>query len=66
MKKLKNVLRVLKLIVVCVFIGLSVGMFGGIPIPQSSRKNERELVKIEMVERHSTATEMEVEEKENK
>ena len=65
MKKIKNALRILKLIVICVFIGLSVGLFGGLPFSQSSRKQEREQVKIEMVEKLNTINEIEIEEKEN-
>jgi|GEM_PF-4652007 len=66
MKKIKNALRILKLIVICVFIGLSVGFFGGLPVPQSSRKHEREQVKIEMVEKLNTISEIEIDERENK
>lgn len=50
MKKLKKALKMLALVSLIILASLGIGMAGGIPIPFSDKRREKQDVNIELVE----------------
>lgn len=50
MKNLKKVLRILLIVCLIILAGFGVGLFGGIPAPNNSRRKDKTEVQTELKE----------------